>query len=92
MRDPPRYLECLRRPLGDGLVNVFAPHVTVGLALIELGAGSEADLEEALGRLLPRDDRRGHRHGSPDHGADHVLLAFISPTLVLPVLGGRPAL
>ncbi|MDP8923970.1 MAG: YjbQ family protein [Chloroflexota bacterium] len=80
------------RPLGDGLVNVFAPHATVGLALIELGAGSEADLEEALGRLLPRDDRWVHRHGSPGHGADHVLPVFISPTLVLPVLGGRPAL
>ncbi len=80
------------RPLGDGLVNVFAPHATVGLAIIELGAGSEADLEEALGRLLPRDDRWVHRHGSPGHGADHVLPAFISPTLVLPVLGGRPAL
>jgi len=80
------------RPLGDGLVNVFAPHATVGLALIELGANSEADLEEALGRLLPRDDRWTHRHGSPGHGADHVLPAFISPTLVLPVLGGRPAL
>jgi secondary thiamine-phosphate synthase enzyme len=80
------------RPLGDGLVNVFAPHATVGLAIVELGAGSEADLEEALGRLLPRDDRWAHRHGSPGHGADHVLPAFISPTLVLPVLGGRPAL
>lgn len=80
------------RPLGDGLVNVFAPHATVGLAIIELGAGSETDLEEALGRLLPRDDRWAHRHGSPGHGADHVLPAFISPTLVLPVLGGRPAL
>ena len=80
------------RPLGDGLVNVFAPHATVGLAIVELGAGSESDLEEALGRLLPRDDRWAHRHGSPGHGADHVLPAFISPTLVLPVFGGRPAL
>ena len=80
------------RALGDGLVNVFAPHATVGLAVIELGAGSEADLEEALGRLLPRDDRWAHRHGAPGHGADHVLPAFVSPTLVLPVLGGRPAL
>ena len=80
------------RPLGDGLVNVFAPHATVGLAILELGAGSEADLEEALGRLLPRDDRWLHRHGSPGHGADHVLPAFVSPTLVLPVIDGRPAL
>lgn len=80
------------RPLGDGLVSVFAPHATVGLALMETGSGSEPDLEEALGRLLPRDDHWVHRHGSRGHGADHVLPAFISPSLVIPVLGGRPAL
>ena len=80
------------RPLGSGLVNVFAPHATVGLALIETGSGSEEDLEEALGRLLPRDDRWTHRHGSRGHGADHVVPAFISPSLVIPVLDGRPAL
>ncbi|MFN8637719.1 MAG: YjbQ family protein [Chloroflexota bacterium] len=80
------------RPLGDGLVNVFAPHATVGLALIETGSGSEPDLEEALGRLLPRDDRWTHRHGSPGHGADHVVPAFLSPSLVIPVLDGSPAL
>lgn len=80
------------RSFGDGLVSVFAPHATVGLALMETGSGSEPDLEEALGRLLPRDDRWVHRHGTAGHGADHVLPAFISPSLVIPVLGGRPAL
>ena len=77
---------------GDGLVSVFAPHATVGLALIEVGASSEPDLEELLGRLLPRDDRYRHRHGSPGHGADHLLPALLSPSLVVPVLNGRPAL
>ena len=78
--------------LGDGLVNVFAPHATLGLAMIELGAGSEADLEDALNRLLPRDERYRHHHGSPGHGADHLLPALLSPSLTIPVLGGRPTL
>lgn len=77
---------------GDGLVHVFAPHATAGLALMELGAGSEEDLLDALGRVLPRDDRYAHRHGSTGHGADHVLPAIISPSLVVPVVGGRPEL
>jgi secondary thiamine-phosphate synthase enzyme len=77
---------------GDGLVHVFAPHATAGVALMELGSGSEADLVEALDRALPRDDRYAHRHGSTGHGADHLLPAFISPSLVVPVLNGRPAL
>lgn len=77
---------------GDGLLSVFAPHATAGLALFELGAGSEADVLETLVRLLPRDDRWKHRHGSPGHGADHVLPAIVSPSLVLPVLDGAPAL
>jgi secondary thiamine-phosphate synthase enzyme len=77
---------------GDGLVHVFVPHATAGLALIEVGAGSEHDLEEALGRILPRDDRYRHRHGSAGHGADHVVPAFISPSVSLPVLGGSPQL
>lgn len=77
---------------GDGLLSVFAPHATAGLALLETGAGSEADLEELVLRLLPRDDRYRHRHGSPGHGGDHVLPALVSPSLVLPVIGGRPAL
>lgn len=81
------------RPFGDGLLNVFVPHATAGLAIIETGAGSEADLEGALGRLLPRDDSLyRHRHGSPGHGADHLLPAFLAPSLTLPVLAGRPAL
>jgi len=78
--------------LGDGLCSVFAPHATAGLALMETGSGSEADLVEALGRLLPRDRAYRHRHGSPGHGADHLLPAIVSPSLVIPVTGGRPAL
>ena len=77
---------------GDGLLHVFAPHATAGLALIELGSGSETDLAELLGRLLPRDARYRHRHGTPGHGGDHLLPALVSPSLALPVLGGRPAL
>ena len=75
------------RPLGDGLLSVFAPHATAGVALMELGAGSEPDLAEALERLLPRDDRYLHRHGSPGHGADHLLPVLVSPSLVIPVVG-----
>ena len=77
---------------GDGLVNVLAPHATAGVALMETGSGSEDDLAEVIGRLLPRDDRWSHRHGSPGHGADHVLPVFISPTVTLPVVGGAPQL
>jgi secondary thiamine-phosphate synthase enzyme len=73
----------------DGLLSVFVPHATAGLALVETGAGSEADLIEAIERLLPRDDRYRHRHGSEGHGADHVLPAFVSSSLVLPVLDGE---
>jgi secondary thiamine-phosphate synthase enzyme len=76
------------RELGDGLVHVFAPHATAGLALMETGSGSEADLEETLDRLLPRDDRYTHKHGSEGHGADHLLPVLVSPSLVLPVEGG----
>ena len=78
--------------LGDGLVHVFAPHATAGLALMELGSGSEADLDEIMARVLPRDDRYRHRHGSPGHGADHLLPVLVSPSLVLPVLDGHVAL
>jgi secondary thiamine-phosphate synthase enzyme len=80
------------RAFGDGLLSVFAPHATAGVALMELGAGSEPDLAEALERLLPRDDRYRHRHGSPGHGADHLLPVLVSPSLVIPVVGGRMAL
>jgi len=74
---------------GDGLCNVLAPHATAGLALLETGAGTEPDVATALANLLPRDDRWVHRHGSPGHGADHVLPLLVSSTLTLPVLGGR---
>lgn len=77
---------------GDGLVNVSVPHATAGLVLMELGSGSEADLWNRLDALLPRDRRYVHSHGSPGHGADHVLPAFVSPTLTLPVLGGQVSL
>jgi secondary thiamine-phosphate synthase enzyme len=78
--------------LGDGLVNVFVPHATAGVALMETGSGSDSDLLAALERLLPRDGRYRHAHGSPGHGADHILPAFVSPSVTLPVLEGRVAL
>lgn len=77
---------------GDGLLHVFLPHATCGVALMETGSGSEADLADALARLLPRDDRYRHRHGSVGHGGDHLLPALVPPSLVLPVDGGRVAL
>jgi secondary thiamine-phosphate synthase enzyme len=77
---------------GDGLLHVFVPHATAGVALMETGSGSEGDLEEALDRLLPRDDRYAHRHGSIGHGGDHLLPVFVSPSLILAVLGGAPSL
>ncbi|GAT16718.1 secondary thiamine-phosphate synthase enzyme YjbQ [Mycolicibacterium thermoresistibile] len=77
---------------GDGLCNVFAPHATAGLALIETGSGSDEDLVDTLDRLLPRDDRYRHRHGSPGHGADHVLPALVAPSVTIPVQGGEPLL
>jgi secondary thiamine-phosphate synthase enzyme len=77
---------------GDGLVHVFVPHATAGVALMETGSGSEADLEEAVRRLLPRDDRYEHRHGPTGHGGDHLLPVFVSPSLAIPVRGGRMAL
>lgn len=77
---------------GDGLVNVFVPHATAGLALMETGSGSEADLAAAIDALLPPERRYRHAHGSPGHGRDHLLPVWVSPSLTLPVLGGRPAL
>jgi secondary thiamine-phosphate synthase enzyme len=77
---------------GDGLVHVFAPHATAGLALLELGSGSDEDLDDLLARLLPRDDRYRHRHGAAGHGADHLLPVLVSPSLAIPVLDDRPAL
>ncbi|WP_455354008.1 YjbQ family protein [Streptomyces sp. SYSU K217416] len=73
----------------DGLLHVFVPHATAGIAVIETGAGSDSDLLAALHSLLPADDRWQHRHGSPGHGRDHVLPAFVPPHATLPVLGGR---
>lgn len=74
---------------GDGLLSVFVPHATAGLVVLELGAGSEEDAMRALDRLLPRDDRWAHRHGATGHGADHVLPLLVSPSLAVPVIGGR---
>lgn len=90
--DLTRELERFCADLGDGLVSVFVPHATAGLALMETGSGSEADLLAALDRLLPRDSRYQHAHGSPGHGADHLLPALVSPSTTIPVLGGRIAL
>jgi secondary thiamine-phosphate synthase enzyme len=77
---------------GDGLLSLFVPHATAGVAILELGAGSDTDAMATLDRLLPRDDRWVHRHGSPGHGADHVLPLLVSPSLTVPVLAGSLAL
>ncbi len=77
---------------GDGLLSVFAPHATAGLALLETGSGSEDDLAQILDTLLPAVDQYRHRHGSFGHGRDHVLPALICPSLTIPVLAGSPAL
>lgn len=76
----------------DGLLTVFVPHATAGVVVVELGAGSDDDLLRALDGLLPRDDRWRHRHGTPGHGADHVLPLLASPSLTVPVVGGRMTL
>ena len=73
----------------DGLVHAFVPHATAGLALMETGSGSERDLDDLLERLLPREDRYVHRHGSTGHGGDHLLPVLVSPSLSMPVEGGR---
>lgn len=77
---------------GDGLLNVFIPHATAGVVIMELGSGSDADLLDALERILPHDERWRHRHGSPGHGADHVLPLVVAPSVTVPVLGGRMTL
>lgn len=74
---------------GDGILHLFLPHATAGLALMETGSGSEHDLEELLERILPRDDRYRHRHGSTGHGGDHLLPVLVSPSLTLVVEGGH---
>src|SRR3954470_23911863 len=76
----------------DGLLHVFVPHATAGIAIIETGAGSDEDLLTALGDLLPADDRWQHRHGSPGHGRSHVMPGLVPPYATVPVLGGRLAL
>jgi secondary thiamine-phosphate synthase enzyme len=76
----------------DGLLHVFVPHATAGLALIELGAGSDVDLLATLDRLLPADDRWTHAHGTRGHGRSHVMPALVTPFLTVPVIGGRLAL
>ncbi len=78
---------------GDGLLSVFVPHVTAGVAIIEVGAGSDTDLLSAVDRLLPADDSQWrHRHGSRGHGRDHVLPALIAPSITIPVVAGRMSL
>ena len=77
---------------GDGLLQVFVPHATAGIAILETGAGSDDDLLAALGELLPADDRWRHRHGSPGHGRSHVMPAIVPPHATVPVLDGRLAL
>lgn len=77
---------------GSGLLNVFLPHATAGLAVVETGAGTEHDLERAIARLLPRDASYRHAHGSVGHGADHVVPAFVAPSLTLPVDDGEVVL
>jgi secondary thiamine-phosphate synthase enzyme len=77
---------------GDGLLHVFVPHATAGIAIIETGAGSDHDLLSALGDLLPADDRWRHAHGSPGHGRSHVMPALVPPYASLPVLDGHLAL
>jgi secondary thiamine-phosphate synthase enzyme len=75
--------------LGDGLLTVFVPHATAGLAILELGSGSDTDLLEVLGRLLPTSGHYRHVHGSAGHGRSHVMPAFVAPSVVVPVIGGR---
>lgn len=89
--------ECSRFAAGasggaDGLLHVFVPHATAGLVLMELGAGSDSDLLAVLAHMLPADDRWRHAHGSGGHGRSHVLPAFVTPFLTIPVLAGRLAL
>ena len=92
VRDITRELAQFCAGRGDGLLHVFVPHATAGLAIIETGSGSDDDLLQAIDALLPTDDRWQHRHGSRGHGRDHVLPAFLPPYASLPVLDGRMAL
>jgi secondary thiamine-phosphate synthase enzyme len=85
-------MEFLAEVAGDGLLHVFVPHATAGLALMETGSGSDDDLLAVLAGLLPTEFGWRHRHGSPGHGRDHVVPAFLPPYATIPVLGGRLAL
>ena len=91
VRDITREAADFVRDLGDGLLHVFVPHATAGLAIIETGAGSDDDLLTAIDDVLPAEDKWRHRHGSEGHGRDHVLPAWIPPYATLPVLGGQIA-
>lgn len=76
---------------GDGLLSIFVPHATAGIALFETGAGTETDVMESIDRLLPADASMWrHEHGTPGHGRDHVLPAFVSPSVTIPVVDGKP--
>jgi secondary thiamine-phosphate synthase enzyme len=77
------------RSSGDGLLSVFVPHATAGIAIVETGAGSDQDLLNALQSLLPPDDRWQHRHGSPGHGRSHVMPAIVPPHATVPVISGQ---
>ena len=92
VRDITAEAEAFVRSETDGLLHVFVPHATAGLAIIETGAGSDDDLLAAIDQLLPAEDRWRHRHGSRGHGRDHVLPAWIPPYATLPVIGGKIAL
>ena len=92
VRDITREAERFVSGQGDGLLHVFVPHATAGVAIIETGAGSDDDLLTAIDELLPAQDKWRHRHGSAGHGRDHVLPAWIPPYATLPVIGGRIAL
>lgn len=85
-------IERFCRDLGDGLMTVFVPHATAAVAVMETGSGSESDLADALERVLPTRDIYRHRHGSTGHGRDHVLPAFVAPSITVPVIAGRPTL
>jgi secondary thiamine-phosphate synthase enzyme len=92
VRDITREAETFVSSENDGLLHVFVPHATAGLAIIETGAGSDDDLLSAIDELLPAEDKWRHRHGSRGHGRDHVLPAWIPPYATLPVIAGRIAL
>ena len=84
-----RFAQSAEQTTPDGLLHVFVPHATAGVAILETGAGSDDDLLAALRELLPADDRWTHRHGSRGHGRSHVMPAFIPPYATVPVVSGR---